>query len=536
MQQPSTWEDTYQRLREDNANRTLTPDKLEDLALAAYLTGRDPESFQILEDAYHSHLHAGNSVKAARCAFWLGFILMTFGERVKSSGWMTRGERTFDETKRDGPERGLFLIPLALQALYSRNATEAQHLFEQVAAIGDRFADADVITIGRLGLGQALIEQGHITSGIKLIDETMLTVEGEQVYPIVKGTVYCAAIETCRKIWDLRRAREWTTMLNRWCEAHPDMVPFRGQCLVRRAEIIQLHGELPKALEETDHACQLLIRPPGEPAAGEAYYRKAELQRMLGNFDAAEASYNEAAKWRRTPQPGLALLRLSQGQSSTAATSIRNILQETKDVKKRADLLPAAVTVLLAAGQTKEAIEASEELRSIANTFDVPYLRAMSAHCHGATLLAQGNFREATQQLQAALDLWASLDLPYESAQSLELKGLTYRQLNDNDNADAALAAARWSYEQLETAADLKRVERLLQEKEKQNLNHGLTLRELQVLRHVALGKTNKALANELFISERTVDRHVSNIFNKLGVTSRVEATAFAIRHRMVDS
>lgn len=535
MRRIHKWADAYHRLLEGKENDAWEPAALEDLALAAYLTGRDLESFQVLERAHHAYLNSGKPLKAARCAFWLGLILMTDGERARSGGWMARGERVLDENGQDAPERGLFLIPRALGALYSGHGAEARQLFEQAASIGERFADTDVIALGSLGLGQTLVEQGEIPAGVKLIDETMLTMEDERIFPIVKGIVYCAAIETCRKIWDLRRAREWTTALNGWCNAHPDMVPFRGQCLVRRAEIIQLYGELPKALEETTHACQLLIRPPGEPAAGEAYYRKAELQRILGHFEEAEASYGEAAKWKRSPQPGLSLLRLAQGQRAAAETSIRNILHETSDVKKRAELLPAAVTIFLARGHTEEAAEAFEALRLIAEKFDVPYLNAMSAHCHGSILLAQENFLEALHHLQIALELWSSLDLPYESARTLELKGLAYRQMNDEDNANAALLAAQWCFEQLAVKSDLQRV-RQLSNKKNHNPNHGLTLRELQVLRHVASGKSNKAIAEELFISERTVDRHVSNIFNKLGVASRVEATSFAIRNNMLNS
>jgi DNA-binding CsgD family transcriptional regulator len=535
MQRFEKWTETYKRLLKDDQEHGLEPKELETFALAAYLTGRDTESFQILERAYHGYLDNKNPERAVRCAFWLGLMLMQARERARSSGWIARGERLLsDEQVPDCAEKGLLLIPAALGSLYSGHADKAQELFEQIAAIGVQFGDADLIALGRLGHGQAMVQQGEVAKGIKLLDETMITVETEEVFPVVNGIVYCAAIETCRRVWDMRRAQEWTSALTRWCDAQPDIVPFRGQCLVHRAEIIQFHGEWLKALEETRHACELLKRPPGEPATGEAYFRKAEMHRLLGDFEEAEDSYHEAAKWGRKPQPGLALLRLAQGQNDAAVTSIRNTLKETKDTKKRAELLPAVVSIMISVKQYGEALEATKELSGIAREFDAPYLYAISSYCQGAVSLAEGDVQLALENLHEALKFWISLNLPYESALTRELIGIVYRELNDKDNSDAELAAAQWIFEQLGAIPALERVNRLLNRK-RSHETHGLTLRELQVLHGVASGKSNKSVAGELFISERTVDRHVSNIFNKLGVSSRVEATAFALRNKMLD-
>jgi DNA-binding CsgD family transcriptional regulator len=536
MQRLKKWTETYVQLLKADQKHRLEPKDLETLALAAYLTGRDAESLQILERAHQGYLHRKKTKQAVRCAFWLGFMLMNAGEWARSGGWMARGERLLsDEEVPDCAEKGLFIVPPALRALSAGDAAQAQKLSEQIAAIGEQFDDVDLIALGRLGCGQAMIQQGEVAKGINLLDETMITAETEGVFPVVKGIVYCAVIETCRKVWDLRRAQEWTSAFTRWCDAQPDIVPFRGQCLVRRAEIIQFHGEWSKALEETKDACDFLTRPPGEPAAGEAFYRKAELHRLLGDFEKAEDCYHDAAKWGRKPQPGLALLRLAQGQGDAAETSIRNTLQEIKDTKGRAELLPAVVSIMIAVKHTEEALEATKELLGIANEFDAPYLFAISSHCHGAVHLAEGNVHAALEHLQKALKLWNTLALPYESARTRELKGVAYGELNDKDSADIELAAAKWVFEQLEAMPDLRRVSRLLNKK-RDHETFGLTLRELQVLRLVISGKTNKSVAGELFISERTVDRHVSNIFNKLGLSSRVEATAFALKNKILDN
>jgi len=536
MQRIEKWTDTYIRLSKANKKNTLEPKELEKLAQAAYLIGRDAESFQFLERAHQGYLDQKKVEKAVRCAFWLGLMLMNAGEKARGSGWIARGERLISDLhNQESPEKGLLLIPQALGELSAGRGAKAQQIFELVALAGEQFHNVDLLALGRLGLGQAMIQQGEIANGIKLLDEMMITIETEEVFPLVNGIVYCAVIESFRKVWDLERAQEWTAALTRWCDAQPDLVPFRGECLVRRAEIFQFHGEWPKALEETMDACDLLTQHHGESAAGEAYYRQAELHRLVGNYKKAKDCYHEAAKRGRNPQPGLALQRLAQGQNAAAETSIRNTLQETKDPKRRAELLPAVVSILTTVKQTEDALKAAKELCDIAKDFNVPYLLAMCSYCQGIVLQEKGNTRLSLEHLQKALKFWNTLNLPYESACTRELKGLVYLELNDKDNSDAELMAAKWLYEQLGAIPNLERVNRLLK-KERSPETHGLSLRELQVLRLVASGKTNKVIADELFISERTVDRHVSNIFNKLGVSSRVEATALALTNQILDN
>jgi hypothetical protein len=264
MQRFEKWTDTYVQLLKADQEEALEPKDLETHALAAYLTGRDAESFQILERAHQGHLDRRKTEQAVRCAFWLGLMLLNAGERARGSGWIAKGERLLgDGHIPDCSEKGLLLLPAALGAISTGDGAKALKLFEKATSIGEQFGDYDLIALGRLGHGQAMIQLGDVAKGIKLLDETMITVETESVFPVACGIIYCAVIETCRKVWDLGRAQEWTSALTRWCDAQPDIIPFRGQCLVRRAEIIQFHGEWHKALEETKDACELLTRPPG---------------------------------------------------------------------------------------------------------------------------------------------------------------------------------------------------------------------------------------------------------------------------------
>ena len=529
------WSETYQTFSEGNHDGVREPSDLVRFATVAYLTGRESESFQILERAHQTYHDRGELSEAARCAFWLGLMLMDSGESARGSGWFSRGERILSGHSGSSgyPESALFLISTGLQEFYGEKFSQAEQIFSRAASIGEKFHDMDLIALGRLGQGQAMVHQGKTSDGIRLLDETMVIVGSDRVHPVGSGIIFCAGIQTCRKIWELDRAHEWTSALNRWCEIHPDLVPFRGQCLVSRAEIIQYHGNWLKALHEARKATEVLTRPPGKPAAGDALFRQAEILRLLGQFEEAEACYKESARWGRNIQPGLALLRLSQGETDTAGVSIRNSLLEIRSPLKRAAILPAFVRIMLATRQINEAEEAVDELEHIVQLFNTPCLEAFALDSRGAVSMARTNFQEALDHFRSAMEIWQDLNLPYEMANTLELKGNTYRQLMDPDNATIAWSRSKWLYEQLGAIPDLERITRQLNQKKEIN-PYGLTLRELQILRQIVSGHTNKAIGSDLFISTRTVDRHVSNIFNKLKVSSRTEATAVAIRNNIL--
>jgi DNA-binding NarL/FixJ family response regulator len=524
------WGEAYAELRAAEAEGALAPEDLERLGAAAYLTGRDDESEEFWNRAHQGALQAEDAAHAARCAFWLAFTLFFRGEAARSAGWVTRGERVLDDANLECAERGLLLIPAAIMALATGDASAAYERFSRVARIGERFRDPHATTVGRLGSGQGLIALGRTIEGVALLDEAMVAVTTAEVSPVAVGILYCAVLGTCSDIFDIRRAHEWTTALTRWCDSQPDLVPYRGQCLVHRSEVLQLHGEWPDAADEAARACERLL---GHRALGAAHYQHAELDRLRGEFAAAEASYRAASECGQEPQPGLAQLRLAQGRLDAARASITRVLDAAPDRLARAKLLPAYVEIMLAAGETDAARAAGDELAGLAVDLDAPFLRSVAAHARGAVLLADGDARAASDALLQACRGWRDLEAPYEAARARALLALAYRAIGDEEAAGMEFDAASNAFAELGAIPDAARVEQLRGSATVAAAG-GLTGRELQVLALLATGRSNHEMAMELSISDHTVRRHLQNIFTKLGVSSRAAATAYAFQHDLV--
>jgi len=526
------WRAAYESLSSADEAAALAAGDLDLLATAAYMLGRDDEYVSALERAHRLYLEGGERRRAVRCAFWVGINLILRGELGRASGWVARARRLV-EREGDCVEQGYLLLPLMFEHRAAGDHQAADAAAADAAAIGERFGDADLFALATHDRGIGLIEQGRVVEGLRLLDEAMVAVTAGELSPIVSGFVYCGVITGCQAAYEPRRAQEWTAALTRWCDEQPDMVSFTGTCLVHRAEIMQLRGAWPEALQEARRAGERCALAMNRAAGAQARYRQGEVHRLQGEFAAAEEAYRDAHRAGYEPQPGLALLRMAQGDGEAAAAAIRRVVGETSEPATLIRLLPALVEIMLAVGDAPAARRACAQLQEIARRWPGGMVAATVAYAQGAVDLAAGDARAALVALRRAEQAWRALEAPYEAARARVLVGRACAALADVDTAAEELEAAREVFAGLGAVPDLARIDALTHRAAARD-PHGLTARELQVLRLVAAGETNKAIAAELVLSQRTVDRHVSNIFAKLGVSSRTAATAYAYEHRVV--
>ncbi|MFT3926540.1 MAG: response regulator transcription factor [Myxococcales bacterium] len=546
------WRDAYQAFVEAEAAVVLGARDLDRMAVSAGLHGNDAGMLSTTERAHQVHLQEGNEPAAARTAFWLGFRLMALGEHGRAQAWFARTKRIAERLEPGCAVAGFLLLPSMLRSFHGGDFETARRLASEALALGERCGEGDLIALARVLLGRTVLRQGEIAAGLELLDEAMLAGTSREISPVVTGLMYCHLLSGCAQVFALDRAREWTAAFEDWCKDQPQLVGFAGACLVHRAELFELGGAWSDAFAEAKRAEERLTSASDPRVSADAIYQQGEIHRLRGELEQAEAAFAQASRQGREPQPGLALLRLMQGRGETALQASRRVLATTSDRLLRARYLPAHVEIALALGQLEDARSASVELTELAGKYDMEALRALDACARGALAIADGQPQAAVEPLRAAMLVWTRIGAPYLVARVQVLLGRACHALGDSDGAALAWSAAHETFQGLGAVFDLAALEGLertlpsvVRERagsqgalprhpESEAAPDGLTPRELQVLRLVAEGKTNRSIARELFLSEKTVDRHVSNIFAKIGVPSRAAATAYAFQRGLM--
>ena len=535
------WTEAYAHLSAADRAVPLGVNDVERLAVAAFLTGRDEVSAELWVRAHQECLRARDVPCAARFAFWIVLDLILKGELARAQGWLARARHLLDESGDDCPECGLLLVLSARFAIHDGRIDDSTEDARRALAVAERFDDPELRVFSLLAVAQVRAAAGNPADAAPLFDEVMVAVTIGEASPIALGVVYCALIGACFQMFDVARAREWTAALTHWCAGEPDLVPFRGLCLVHRVEVLRISGAWTQAIAEADRACawmlltadrlasQALIPPAFTYPIGAAFYQLAEAQRLRGDMAEAEESYRKASRFGASPDPGLALLRLAQGRPRAAETAIRRLVEQRQSTRTRTATLVACVEIALAVRDVAWAREAAGELAQLASSSGAPYLRAVAAQALGEVLLAEGAARAAFAPLREAWTTWQELEAPYDAARVRVQLGLACRALGDDDAAALELDSARRVFERLDARPDLARVDALARRRE-----GALTPREVEVIGLVARGESNRAIARRLAISERTVDRHVSNILMKLALPSRSAATGYAYEHGLV--
>jgi DNA-binding CsgD family transcriptional regulator len=512
---------------------TSLVESLERQATSAYLRGADDATEALWIDAHNECLRHENIPRAARCIFWLVLDLFNRREWARGTGWLARG-LTMLEHAGDSPAAGLLAALVSRNELRQGNFDAAAQSAARAYDLARRFNDPELNAFGRLTLALLHARRRQIKEAGPLFDEIMVGVTNDSVSPIAVGVAYCAVIDACRFLYDFGRAREWTIALHRWCAARPDEIAFRGKCLVNRSEILRYSGDWNDAQIEAEQACAWTgshassFRYP----SGAAFYELGEIHRLRGDLEAATAAYRQASEHDHLPEPGLTLLHFGQGKRDLAAASIRRLMGEPKSAS-RPEVLLAAVEILTSIGDLSAARLALDQLSQLCEQLMTPSVRAMASHATGAVRMAEGELAAALSSLREAWMLWQDVAVPYEAARVRVLIGQVCQQLGDPVAAQFEFDGALKFFERVSAAPDIARVDSLRNRPEVTE-DKALSRRERQVIGLVATGQTNREIARQLSISERTVDRHVSNILLKLNLPSRAAATAYAYQHKLL--
>jgi DNA-binding CsgD family transcriptional regulator len=508
----------------------LDPDDSMALATSAYLLGNVDETVRAMQVGYQDRIQNEDTLGAVRFACWLGLVLNLRGEVAVGGGWVARAQRLLETESEDVVERGYLFIHEFFQHLGRGDFARAGETAVRIVNTGRRFTDHDLIALGLLTQGRMMIYSGRVPEGLALLDEAMVEISTAAVSPIIAGMVYCAMIEACQELSDFSRAASWTTALTTWCDVQPGLVPFTGQCSLHRGQIMRLHGAYDEALAEYALA-QRRYQMEGTPApAGRALTEQGDVQRIRGRLDEAEAAYHQAAELGHEPQPGLALLWLARGRTAAAISAINRLLAEAQGPVHRSWMLPAAVEVLVSAGRVDQARQHSDELAGIASSFGNAAVRAMARYAAATVHLASGQTEDALSNARGAARLWSQVGSPYESARARVLVARTLRELGDEDSATTEFAVARRTFADVGAEPAAHEIDQFLG----RTRPGGLTEREVEVLRLVAAGRSNHEIAGVLVLSQKTVERHLSNIFTKLDVPSRTAAAAYAHEHGLM--
>jgi DNA-binding CsgD family transcriptional regulator len=506
---------------------TLGAEGWDEWGQGLWFLGREDGCENAWAHAHEEYLSAGRTDDAVRCGFWLFFVLGHQRHLLKARAWGDRVIGLCDATQPTPLMSTVRALTMGAGAYYGGDAPASIPLFRTARAGADACGEDDLEVIATMALGRSLVETGD-AAGFALLDQVMLMIGQGRPSDRAAGPAYCAAIASLLARWDVERARVWTRELDEWCNAQRGLEPFRGECTLHRATILQLGGEWPSA---ADAATLVRDTERQDPVRADAWYRLAELHRVTGRRDLAEPAYREAAALGREVQPGLALLHRDAGELTVARSGLARALASGAAPAVRADMLATAVSLALEDADPPAARVACAELQGIAATFSTQFLRALAAHASGEVALA-GTGEGALAALRAAWSDWQQVGAPYHAALTRIALGRACRAAGDEEGAQLEFDAARRVLEELGALPDLVRLERIAAATGDDTGNDaGLSPRESEVITLIAQGWSNRRIAEHLFLSERTVARHVSNILAKVGVDNRTGATAYAFRH-----
>ena len=416
------------------------------------------------ERSYKGFSAAGDKMSAARLALTLSWDHEGRAMYAVSQGWFATAERLLEGVP-ESVEHGRLLLTKALGALFEGSLPDALELFGETYELGRRIGDRDTQVLAMAGKARALVMSGEVEQGLALHDEASAAAVCGELRPFATGIVYCMAISSCQDVGDFRRAAEWTETANRWCD-EADVSGFPGACRLHRAEIMRLRGDWPAAEQQAVAACEELSDFDRGITAG-GHYEVGEIRRRRGDFAGAEEAHATANEWGRNPQPGLALLRLSEGKVDSAVAGVTHFLQDVEAPLIRLRALPALVEIAIAAGDLKTARATAQEIERIVDSYKIGQRRApaFDATAHlaaGRIALAEKDFDGAVKSFRLARDEWQRVGAPYEAAHARMLFGVALMRRGDEQGGTGELEGALAAFSRLGARLDEERAQELL--------------------------------------------------------------------------
>ena len=458
------WREAYNAYgRLDDAR--LEPADLERFADAAWWNGKLDQAITLRERAHAGFISADEKASAARIALTLSEDHLGRSAFAVSHGWFAKAERLLAD-EQEGVEHAHLTFTRGINGLFGGgDLHEVIAELERAYDLAHKYGDRDIEALSLVAKGRTLLRMGQVEQGLSLLDEASASAVCGELQPLATGLIYCMTINSCQDLGDYRRAAEWTEEANRWCD-RLDVTGFPGACRIHRAEVMRMRGDWSQAEQQALEACAELHDFERTITAG-GYYEVGEVRRLRGDFAAAEEAYATAHELGHSAQPGRALLRLAEGKVDTAVAGITRMLAEVDEPLRRLSLLPAQVTIAVAAADLKTARAAAEELETLVDAYKIGGNRApaFDATVHmawGAIQLAEGDNAAAARSLRHARDGWHSVGAPYETASARVALAVAFRREADEDSATTELESALSTFSRLGAKLDEERVKELL--------------------------------------------------------------------------
>ncbi|MFL5768148.1 MAG: adenylate/guanylate cyclase domain-containing protein [Actinomycetota bacterium] len=456
------WDEAFETLVQADREHPFDAEGLALLADAAWYASKPDAVIEAFERASHAYVEEGDNAAAAMMALRVAEQYAVRQGMPLAGAWMARAQELCGSDT-DCVAFGYLSYFGGVTAHGMRNYEEAVVAFDRALASAEKLRDRDLRARALYDKGHALCWQGKHAEGFALMDQAMADAVSGDLGPMAAGYVYCGMIDVCIHFEEYQRASGWTEATARLCE-RMSIPGFTGLCRLHRAELLQLHGSLSDAEEQSRRASDELPRSNFLFGLGLAAYRVGEIRRRVGDLVSAEEAYAKAHEFGLGTEPGTSLLRLAQGKPDAAASGIRRALSEADEPLERFRLRAAEALIALAAPDLERAREASAELDEIASSFEATAVQAEASRVRGALLLVEGDAEAALRELGRARDGWGEVGAPFELAEVRTLIGRAHTAVGENDAAVLELRTAFTAFEDVGATTAAESVSDLLAE------------------------------------------------------------------------